>query len=473
MNEMVRNQLEVATMQVNVQFLQQLQPEWSRFVIVVKQTITRNANLVDTAQQYPPDNYYHAPKPHKNQTTSSRHTSSTSSHAPTKTKGKEVSKPKSPPSLSVSKDDSDPEQAQRDKDMQKNSTLRTENDRQTRQFGNQRTVTVAGAKETECRKPKWVKDYSYHKEKRMLCKQEEKGMPLSTEQSDWLHDTDEDLDDQELEAHYMYMEKIQEVLPVTDDNSGPTYDTEPLEQIVLIRDAYELKRRFLDYLRKNAYSGTNGEDAVEHIEYFLKSVDPIDLPNVNYERLRLAVFRISLVGNASKWFDEFKGSITTLVDLTKKFFRKYYPPSGTSNVVEANNEDEHEIAEIFRIETNLFDYETPLCTKFNELNYLLNVDTELFTQDIERTKTYEEYENELNNDVDEPWSENGVPYEICDHICEPFHFKSGKTKWPTCNSNEDGFCNGGELSGMVRVGYMTYFQDDEWYDDLTDSNLKD
>ncbi|GKD02767.1 hypothetical protein Tco_1177741 [Tanacetum coccineum] len=26
---------------------------------------------------------------------------------------------------------------------------------------------------------------------------------------------------------------------------------------------------------------------------------------------------------------------------------------------------------------------------------------------------------------------------------------------------------------MVRVGYMTYFQDYEWYDDLTDSSLKE
>ncbi|GJW49655.1 hypothetical protein Tco_0091006 [Tanacetum coccineum] len=31
MNEMIRNNLTVATMQVNVQFLQQLQPDWSRF----------------------------------------------------------------------------------------------------------------------------------------------------------------------------------------------------------------------------------------------------------------------------------------------------------------------------------------------------------------------------------------------------------------------------------------------------------
>ncbi|GJW31029.1 hypothetical protein Tco_0047904 [Tanacetum coccineum] len=53
--------------------------------------------------------------------------------------------------------------------------------------------------------------------------------------------------------------------------------------------AYELKGKFLDDLRDNAFSGTNGEDAVEHIKYFLKIVDPIDLPNINYERLRLAV----------------------------------------------------------------------------------------------------------------------------------------------------------------------------------------
>ncbi|GKC84251.1 hypothetical protein Tco_1139968, partial [Tanacetum coccineum] len=53
------------------------------------------------------------------------------------------------------------------------------------------------------------------------------------------------------------------------------------------------------------------------------------------------------------------------------------------------------------------------------------------------------------NEVDEPWSENRVTYEICDHICEPFHFKNGKAKWATCNSNNEGFCNGGELPGMA------------------------
>ncbi|GKA01656.1 hypothetical protein Tco_0674321 [Tanacetum coccineum] len=140
--------------------------------------------------------------------------------------------------------------------------------------------------------------------------------------------------------------------------------------------AYELKGKFLDDLHDNAFSETNGEDAVEHIEYFLKIVDPINLPNVNYERLRLFVFLISLVRKARKWFDEFKSSITSWVDLTEIFFRKYFPPSRIgritnkgqegvddeefSDVEKANNDDEQETAEIFRIETNLFDYETPL-----------------------------------------------------------------------------------------------------------------
>ncbi|GKA45847.1 hypothetical protein Tco_0738643 [Tanacetum coccineum] len=38
-------------------------------------------------------------------------------------------------------------------------------------------------------------------------------------------------DDQELEAHYIYMAKIQEVLPATKEDTGPTYDTEPLKKV--------------------------------------------------------------------------------------------------------------------------------------------------------------------------------------------------------------------------------------------------
>ncbi|GJX29287.1 putative ribonuclease H-like domain-containing protein [Tanacetum coccineum] len=57
----------------------------------------------------------------------------------------------------------------------------------------------------ECRNLKHVKDFTYHKEKMLLCKQAEKGVQLQAEQSDWIVDTDEDIDEQELEAHYSYM----------------------------------------------------------------------------------------------------------------------------------------------------------------------------------------------------------------------------------------------------------------------------
>nr|GEV05444.1 hypothetical protein [Tanacetum cinerariifolium] len=76
------------------------------------------------------------------------------------------------------------------------------------------------------RKPKRVKDSTYHKEKMLLCKQAEKGVPLQAEQYDWLADTDEEIDEQELEAHYSYMKKIQEV-PTADTS----IDFKPLEQV--------------------------------------------------------------------------------------------------------------------------------------------------------------------------------------------------------------------------------------------------
>nr|GEY13286.1 hypothetical protein [Tanacetum cinerariifolium] len=124
------------------------------------------------------------------------------------------------------------------------------NDNQSRQFGNQRTVNVAAARENvrskvvqqsgiqcfnrkeyghfakECRKKKRVKDSAYHKEKMLLCKQAEQGVPLQAEQYDWLADMDEEVDEQELEAHYSYMAKIQEV-PTADSSTN----SEPVEQV--------------------------------------------------------------------------------------------------------------------------------------------------------------------------------------------------------------------------------------------------
>nr|GEY82773.1 retrovirus-related Pol polyprotein from transposon TNT 1-94 [Tanacetum cinerariifolium] len=65
----------------------------------------------------------------------------------------------------------------------------------------------------------------------LLYKQEEAGFQLNAEQADWRDDTDDEPDDQELEAHYTYMAQLQEVTPDAADNSGPIFDSEPLQKV--------------------------------------------------------------------------------------------------------------------------------------------------------------------------------------------------------------------------------------------------
>ncbi|GJT69799.1 hypothetical protein Tco_1029085 [Tanacetum coccineum] len=70
------------------------------------------------------------------------------------------------------------------------------------------------------------------------------------------------------------------------------YYSEIISITVNGKNSYELKGKFLDDLHNNAVSGTNRKDAVEHIEYYLKIIDPIKLPNVDHDKLRIVVFPI-------------------------------------------------------------------------------------------------------------------------------------------------------------------------------------
>nr|GFA74642.1 hypothetical protein [Tanacetum cinerariifolium] len=84
---------------------------------------------------------------------------------------------------------------------------------------------------SECQKPKRAKDAAYDREKMLLCKQEEAGIQLNAEQADWRDDTnDDELKDQELEVHYMYMTQLQEVSPDAAD-SGPIFDDEAVQKV--------------------------------------------------------------------------------------------------------------------------------------------------------------------------------------------------------------------------------------------------
>nr|GFA64803.1 hypothetical protein [Tanacetum cinerariifolium] len=278
MNELIRNQCKVTNHQVNVQFLLQLQPEWQRFVTLVKQSqelktlsyhklcdilkqhqhevneikaekIARVANpLALVAQKQP---VYH-PQHHPTQFT--QNSSTRSQQAATRNRGKAIVNSLQPiydqePSM-VDEDD----ESSKDKEIDKlmalislsfkkiykptNNNLRTSsNTSRANQdnslrinssigYENQRNANVAGARENvgssvvqktriqcynckefrhvarECQKPKRAKDAAYHRKKMLLCKQEEARIQLNAEQADWRDDTnDDELEDQELEAH--------------------------------------------------------------------------------------------------------------------------------------------------------------------------------------------------------------------------------------------------------------------------------
>nr|GEU45658.1 hypothetical protein [Tanacetum cinerariifolium] len=269
MNELIRNQCDVTNHQVNVQFLLPLQPEWQSFVTLVKQSqelktvsyhklydilkqhqnevneirakkIARVANpLALVAQQQPVYN------PQTHPTHYTQNSSTRLQQAATRNRGKAIVNSPTPiydqePSM-VAED----AKMSKDKEIDKlmalislsfkkiykptNNNLRTSsNTSRANQdnsprinrctgYENQRIGNVAGARET----------VAYHREKMLLCK-EEAGIQLNAEQADWRDDTDDESNDQELEARYMYMAQLQEVSPDATD-SGPIFDTEPID----------------------------------------------------------------------------------------------------------------------------------------------------------------------------------------------------------------------------------------------------
>nr|GEV67595.1 integrase, catalytic region, zinc finger, CCHC-type, peptidase aspartic, catalytic [Tanacetum cinerariifolium] len=184
-----------------------------------------------------------------------RNSSTKSQQAATRNRGKAIVNSQQPiydqePSM-VDEDD----ETSKDKEIDKLMALISLSINKNVGYENQRNGNVAGARETvgssvvqksgiqcynckefghvmrECQKPKRAKDASYHREKMLLCKQEEAGIQFNAKQADWRDDTDDDeLEDQNLEAHYMYMAQLQQVSPDAAD-SGPVFDDEPLQKV--------------------------------------------------------------------------------------------------------------------------------------------------------------------------------------------------------------------------------------------------
>ncbi|GJT86096.1 hypothetical protein Tco_1067813 [Tanacetum coccineum] len=124
-------------------------------------------------------------KSHKSYAPTSKASLPTRSHATTRYKGKEIAKPITPPSESASEEDSDPEQAQRDKDMQKNLALIAKYFKKLYKPTNNNLRTSSNTRNKNVdTTPRIV----------AKCKQAEKGVQLQASNLTGLSDTDEEFE---------------------------------------------------------------------------------------------------------------------------------------------------------------------------------------------------------------------------------------------------------------------------------------
>ncbi|GJU11981.1 ribonuclease H-like domain-containing protein [Tanacetum coccineum] len=106
---------------------------------------------------------------------------------------------------------------------------------------------------------------------------------------------------------------------------------------------FKLKGQFLKELRDNNFSGSEHEDAKEHIEKVLEIADLFHIPKVTQDQIMLRAFPVSLTGAASRWLrNQPSGSITTWEVLKTKFLNKYCPPARTAKKIEEINNFQQE-----------------------------------------------------------------------------------------------------------------------------------
>nr|GEW51030.1 hypothetical protein [Tanacetum cinerariifolium] len=234
MNELVKNQCDVINYQVNVQFLLQLQPEWQRFVTLVKQ----NQELKTVSY----DKLYNILKQHQNEFNELRakrlaRTANPLALVAQQQPEKDIDKQMALISLSFKKicksnnnnlrTSSNTSRAHQDNTLRINRGTGYDNQRvvfRARENVGTHVVQQSGiqcynCKEyghvaRECQKPKRAKDAAYHKENMLFCTREKAEFQLNVEQADWRDDTNDEPGDQELEAHYI----VHHEQPEYDDN---------------------------------------------------------------------------------------------------------------------------------------------------------------------------------------------------------------------------------------------------------------
>ncbi|GKE86859.1 ribonuclease H-like domain-containing protein, partial [Tanacetum coccineum] len=98
---------------------------------------------------------------------------------------------------------------------------------------------------------------------------------------------------------------------------------------------FEINENFMRELRRKLFTGTDDEDAYEHLRMVLEIVDLFHFPGVTHDAIMLRVFPITLKGRALRWKDRLPaGSITTWDLLKKEFIWRYCHPFITAKKLE-------------------------------------------------------------------------------------------------------------------------------------------
>ncbi|GJY06811.1 hypothetical protein Tco_0373865 [Tanacetum coccineum] len=441
MNELVRNQCDVTNHQVNVQFLLQLKLKWQRFVTLVKQSqelktisyhklyniLKQHQNEVNeiraerlactanplalVAQQQPA---YH-PQNHPNNNTQY---SSTRSQQATRNQGKAIVNSSAPiydqEPATVTEDDEMSKEKEIDKLMAlislsfKKIYKPTNNNLQT-SSNTVELIKIILQESTE--------ELDYHKEKMLLCKQEEAGVQLNAEQADWKDDTDDEFDDQELEAHYMYMAQIQEVTPDAAENSGPIIDAEPFHKVQNNKDNYNVFAIENAHLEQpesvnDIYLEEQGDTdiTIDSLDmcYDREQDDQDDTDELNQERDLLAslIDKLKYEIDDSKNHNEFlESSHKDLVDKLKGELEDFKTKnksleSSNNHFKEANNELSKTNQLMFK---DLKKFQAEL-DKYHDVNYASKVAIdcakakgELMSYKMESEKSFNEYTRKIND----------------------------------------------------------------------------
>ncbi|GKC40999.1 DNA-directed DNA polymerase [Tanacetum coccineum] len=92
-------------------------------------------------------------------------------------------------------------------------------------------------------------------------------------------------------------ETMEQYMSKTRDDYGSRVARPKIED----KDNFELKGQFLKELRTNTFSGSDHEDANEHIKKVLEIVDLFHIPNITIDQVILRAFPMSLTGAAIRW----------------------------------------------------------------------------------------------------------------------------------------------------------------------------